>query len=162
MEDSSFERIENETEFVLVNFGDFSAFLTRCHFRMAIRHFFARDYAETWGDLRVLCGAEFWDFCSPFIEGDPSDYRPCDDDLLEEIQDEIWILYDGDFPMMQFAEETTTLHGSKFPTHLRSRVVRTEYGHDIDLYPSEDMDRVLKEAKATGLSVECLKAEFPR
>jgi len=158
MAESGFERDEREKEFVLIKVGSFTAFVTRYQFQMATNYFYAMDNAETWGDFKAICGPNFCEYSSVFLENDT--YKPSDGDLLSDIKEDVWILDDADFPIEQFLQETTMNHGENFPTELRARTVQAESGCDIDLYPSGETASLLRKLREEGIVVESVNLTF--
>jgi len=76
--------------------------------------------------------------------------------LIENIQDDTWILSDAEFPVTQCAEETTSTYGNLFPREHLLKVVTTEYGEKIDLYNSRYIETIFEKVKrsGTGLTIE--------
>jgi hypothetical protein len=155
----SLAQVTNDQDFVLLICNEFCIFVTRYHFQVMINFFYAREHAKTWRDFRCICGPIASEFCTAFMQCD--EYKPMDEDLLEDITDDIWILFDGEFPGVQCAEETTTRYGNAFPNQYRIESITTEYGEKIDLYSAEKIEEILEASKLLGIRLEIVRSPFP-
>ncbi len=155
-----FPRLDKEGgAFVLVVCDDFCFWLTRYHFQLMINFNFALLHANTWGDFSCICGPDTRAFIEPFLE--TGEYKPRSKEILSDLKDELWILYDNEFPGTQCAEETTTFFGGLFPSGHLIRTIYTEYRHEIDLYGLEGIDEMIKEVEQSGILVERVNCPFP-
>ena len=153
-----FQRVKQSDEFILIRVGDFAGFVTRYHFQMAINYKYALGNADTWRDFRLICGPDLCNYMSVFLEWD--EREPRDTDLISHLREDIWVLNDPDFPLLQFLEETTTFHGKKFALEDPALRVETEWGNHVDLYSLESAENLLSHAREKGLKVESVNFSF--
>ena len=148
-------------DYIFVKWEDngFGLFLTYDRFQIMNNFHFARNNAVTWGDFWMICDPQTQDFCSVFMQAD--DRAPGKGELLSEIDDEVFILSDPIFPIVQCAEESTSDIGRDFMRDFCIETLETEYGELINLYSIENINTLLAESKNLGISVEAVNAPFP-
>jgi hypothetical protein len=96
----------------------------------------AKNNARTWGEFINGVGDYGRRFVNIFTEAD--ELRPLDTDLIEDIQDDVFILSDYEFPITQCVDETYNTYVEILPPLGAGRKIRTEYGMDIGLYLKSD------------------------
>lgn len=120
---------------------------------------FAKNNAVTWEDFWGLCSSETKQFILPFAEGDDSVAYPELSTLLDGLTG--WFIFDDfEFVLTQCAEETTTLFSEYLPNHLKTDSISTEYGHQIDLYSLDTLDKIRSESKKKGINATFINAPF--
>lgn len=148
----------NEFVFLWWDECDNGIFLTQEYFELLSRYHYALT-ATTWGQFLEILGP-FAGFVLEFTQND--DYRPEDEDLLQEIDNGVWVLYDCEFPITQCAEETYRAYSSLFPVQCQTEIYRTEYGEKIGFFrKSAFLEMEMHLAKA-GKRVIPVRSAYPQ
>jgi hypothetical protein len=159
LSEGSEKRTRETGRFVLVVCEEFCFWLTRDRFQMMVNFSSAVQNARTWGDFRCICGPEALEYIRPFLEVD-DDIGPEDEDLLCDVWEHVFVLYDSETPLTQCAEETTgVVRGILASTYIME-TISTEYGAEIDLYSIDRIDFVLNELSNLGCFVEKVNCPF--
>jgi hypothetical protein len=111
----------------------------------------AKSSSRTWGEFLNKIGDFGRRFVSIFNEADM--LKPRDDDLIEEIQYEVFILDDHEFPITQCADETYNNYVEVLPALGAGREIRTEYGMCIGLYLKSEFLMMKEYMDKTGYAV---------
>jgi hypothetical protein len=149
----------NELVFWKPDNHEHGLFLTQEHFRVLQNFSYARENSLTWGDFWQKCSSETKDFCSLFLENDEK--TPDNDEFLLNLDDDVFILGDREFPLTQCAEETCTHLGPKFLDKFIVGAVMTEYGERINLYDASNLEGLFKQAEKLGFFIRKNSDEFP-
>lgn len=153
--------MEKKKQFVFLVWesDELGVFLTPEYFQLLMNFHFALEKAHTWGEFWGSFDSSTQDFLSLFMQYDQ--FEPKNSDLISEISDEMFIFGSQEFPVTQCAEQTTTAHGSLFPSNHLLRCLRTEYGESIDVYSAKDISGLLEETTEAGLDVEVIHSLIP-
>jgi hypothetical protein len=131
----------------------FGFFIEASRYDFSERFLEARASAGTWREFLGHFSADEVEFLECFMESD--EVQPLPDDLLDSLSEDVWILFDGEFPIPQFAEETyATLQGLSLKQVGKFEIIKTEYGAPIGIYETSRLDKLRDQLGKHGFSVE--------
>jgi hypothetical protein len=133
-------------------------FVTSDFYDFLERFYAARNHSKTWGEFLSEIGDFGRRFVSVFCEYDRP--RPQDEDLIEDIRHDVFILDDREFPITQCADETYNDHAEVLPPLGAGREIRTEYGADIGLYLKSDFLTMKEYMDKTGFAITSKRFPF--
>ena len=139
--------------------SEFGIFFTLHHFEIVDNYSFALQNSQSWGEFWENCNPETRAFCERFLETD--ERTPNNKETLSELEEEIFILGDAEFPLAQCAEESTSYMGLNFMKEYIFDTINTEYGEKINLYTTINTSRLLSDIGKSGFSVQEAKKPFP-
>ena len=158
---SDLDNIADEKELIFIWWKDdeYGVFLTRAHYDF-LESFYGALCSKYWGVFWGLLGRSGQDYVAVFMQCD--DIAPKDTDLLSDIESEVFILSDGEFPITQCAEETYKIFQCVLPEQYCEHKVRTEYGENIGLFPKSRFVEMKDIIEDEGYQVGVEVSPFPK
>lgn len=142
--------------------GEVCFFVTDHHHRILINYHYALSTSKTWGDFCKSLNKSTKEYLSAFSSPDDISAAEIKESVyMVDLMQELWVLYDDEFPTTQCAEETATLYGKLLPQEDISETITTEYGEEIYLYKISDTPKIVKKCEEAGLKVAIEEASFP-
>lgn len=138
---------------------EYGFFITRVFLNFVEKFVAAKENSITWKDFLVAIGDYGRDFIAPFLEND--DVQPELTSLIAEIADEIWILYDVEFPLTQCVEETYSMFCHISLDTKGKVLMKTEYDRPYALYPKIKYLKMKEILEAHGFSIDSQLLSFP-
>lgn len=136
----------------------FGIFITRKRMDMLIKFKYLKNNIKNWGD--------FWTLCDPFMKEYLGMFMRCDEvkpkskDSLIFLHDDLFILNDNDFPIIQLAEETTKDIHNKFYETCDYSIEYTEYGEAIDVIPLTELESMKDLGHEKGIYFDVVESPF--
>lgn len=151
--------LDSDRKLVLVKCEDFCVLLTRYSFQLLLNYEYAIKNAQTWADFKAIIGSKYFSqFFEDFLLND--EYKPDGDDILSDIEGDVWVLFDSEFPATQCLDITTSLVGDFVPACYLKYRFTTEYGQLIDVYNLEEAVNIVNVLKAQGMFVDVCNLPF--
>jgi hypothetical protein len=138
---------------------EYGFFITRVLLSFVKKFVAAKESSITWEEFLVAIGDYGRDFIASFLE--KNDVQPELTSLIAELADEIWILYDVEFPLTQCIEETYSIFCDISLDIKGEILMKTEYGHPYVLYPKTKYLEMKEVLEAHGCSVDSELLSFP-
>jgi len=138
--------------------SDYGVVLSSEDHSLVTRFHAARRTARTWGGFisRLKDDAGY---LREFMQFDR--ITPKDTDRLAEIEHDVWVLDDVEFPLTQCAEESFGSYGHHFPECDNAITVQTEYGMPLRLYPKSAYLAIKGHLTEAGHRISDRLATFP-
>jgi hypothetical protein len=133
--------------------------VTRQHFEFLTKFYTAKKNSKTFGEFWCALGDHGREFVKVFMQSD-SEF-PRMDEQMKELESEIWILYDIEFPITQCAEETYTYYSDLMPSEYCKEKVQTEYGQFIGLFSVSDFVYIKDFMEDKYCLITSLRSPFP-
>lgn len=130
-------------------------FLREAHYDFFVRFINALEIAITWGDFLNSLQKNEKDFIKPFTESD--EIQISQFDYIDSIIDEIFILNDYEFPLIQLAEEAySEINGINFSSTCPVEESFTDYDKPIGFFETKYINELTEFLKVHGYSVKCV------
>jgi len=137
---------------------EYGVFVTADFYEFLALFHEAKNNSRTWGEFMSGIGDYGRRFVNIFVESD--ELQPLDSDIIKDIEDDVFILSDYEFPITQCADETYNTYTEIFPPLRGGRKIRTEYGMDIGLYIKSDYLLMKEHMDGMGYNVTSKSPPF--
>ena len=152
-------RKHKELIFLWGDMDEYGVFITRNYFEFLNTFYRNKQQSKTFGEFWNLLGESGRGFVKPFMQCD--DRFPEMDEKISDIESEIWILDDQEFPITQCVEETYTNYSDLMPEEYCKEFIKTEYGQEIGMFLIADFVYLKDLMENNNCMISSLKSPFP-
>lgn len=125
---------------------------------MLIKFKYLKNNIKSWGDFWTLCDPCMKEYLELFMQSD--EVKPKSKSSLKLLHEDLFILNDKEFPLVQFIEETSKDIHHKFYETCDFFIEYTEYGEAIDVIPLTELEGMRALGHDEGVSFDVVDSPF--